>query len=86
MTGSPLALTIRDKKFRMVWLSQRVPFSPDSTGSPAAPALYDLTRFRAGVPAVDIAARSPELTRRWTEKLQQYLNMQSEGWTAKGVQ
>lgn len=80
MIGNPLVLSIRDRRFRLVWSTQRAPFTMESVGPPAAPALYDLERSRADRPMQDIAPRNPQMTRRWVEKLEQYVAMQSEGW------
>lgn len=80
MMGSPLLLTIRNANLRLVWSTQRDPFTMKSAGLPAAAALYDLRAMRAGVQLQDISARNPEITRKWTEKLEAYFTMQREGW------
>ncbi|MDZ4860998.1 MAG: sulfatase-like hydrolase/transferase [Candidatus Hydrogenedentes bacterium] len=80
LSGNPLMMTIRDNRMRLVWSTQRTPFTMVSTGLPAGPALYDLNHVRPGRPMQDISDRNPETVRRWMEKLEQYLAMQSEGW------
>ena len=82
MAGNPLVLSIRNAKMRLVWSTQREPFTLRSAGLPAAASLYDLTRVRAGVPLQDISSRNPDTTRKWTEKLEQYFTTQSEAWQA----
>lgn len=80
MFGDPLLLSIRDSRYRMVWSTQRSPFTQKSAGPPAAPALYDISRARPGVPPTDVASRNPELVRRWLDKLDRYYLLHSEDW------
>ncbi|NUM53115.1 MAG: sulfatase-like hydrolase/transferase [Candidatus Hydrogenedentes bacterium] len=80
MVGNPLMLSIRNAKLRLVWSTQREPFTMRAVGPPAAAALYDLTNVRAGAPMRDISSRSPQATKNWTDKLDQYFIMQCEGW------
>lgn len=86
MAGSPLVLSIRNAKMRLVWSTQREPFTMRSAGLPAAAALYDLTKVKAGSPMQDIASRNPQTTKNWTDKLDQYFVMQCEGWQLAGAQ
>ena len=80
MTGNPLVLSIRNAKMRLVWSTQREPFTQRSAGLPAAASLYDLSKVRAGTPMQDISSRNPQLSKNWTDKLDQYFMMQCEGW------
>jgi len=83
MAGDPLQLSIRNARMRLVWSTQRSPFTMVSTGPPAGAALYDLGRIRPGRPIQDIADSNPDIVRRWTEKLEQYFTMQSEAWQTR---
>lgn len=80
MMGNPLLLSIRNANLRLVWSTQRDPFTMKAAGLPAAAALYDLRTTRAGAQLQDISARNPDTTRKWTEKLEAYFAMQREGW------
>jgi membrane-anchored protein YejM (alkaline phosphatase superfamily) len=79
MAGNPLVLSIRNLKMRLVWSTQREPFTMRSAGLPAAAALYDLTKSKPGA-MFDISTRNPQTTKNWTDKLDQYFMMQCEGW------
>lgn len=79
MAGNPLVLSIRNAKMRLVWSTQREPFSMRSAGLPAAASLYDLTKSKPGA-MFDISTKNPQTTKNWTDKLDQYFMMQCEGW------
>ncbi len=79
MVGNPLVLSIRNAKMRLVWSTQREPFTMRSAGLPAAAALYDLTKSKPGA-MFDISRNNPQTTKNWTDKLGQYFMMQCEGW------
>ncbi len=79
MVGNPIVLSIRNAKMRLVWSTQREPFTMKSAGLPAAAALYDLTKSKPGA-MFDISTKNPQTTKNWTDKLDQYFMMQCEGW------
>lgn len=79
MVGNPLVLSIRNAKMRLVWSTQREPFTMRSAGLPAAAALYDLTKSKPGA-MFDISSRNPKTTIDWREKLDRYFMMECEGW------
>ncbi|MCC6794262.1 MAG: sulfatase-like hydrolase/transferase [Candidatus Hydrogenedentes bacterium] len=81
MVGNPLVLSVRNANMRLVWSTQREPFTMRSAGLPATAALYDLRKSKPGA-MFDISRNNPQTTKNWTDKLDQYFMMQCEGWQA----
>jgi hypothetical protein len=74
LNGDPLMLSIASGRWRLTWSTQQHPFSFDSLGPEAVPALYDLMRPASGRAPTDYASRNMDTVRSLHAKLQQFLN------------
>jgi arylsulfatase A-like enzyme len=69
LQGDPLTFVMRDKKWRMVWQSDRRPFTDARASTKTAIALYDLSRASS---KRNVAERFPGVVQEWIQTLNAY--------------
>ena len=69
LQGDPITFVARDKRWRMVWKSDRRPFTDTRASSKTSVELYDTSR---GDSNRNVAEQYPAVVREWTEALDAY--------------
>ncbi len=80
MTDTPLTLSVRGPKWRMVWKTGKTAFSATTAGTPEPPRLFDAARAARSGYVYDESARNLETVTRYRTILEELIEVHETLW------